>query len=63
MCEWRLGRETIDKNEKQFQKKKPESISVEEIISCLKRIRKSVEMWNKQSGRKGYLQYIDQFLV
>jgi hypothetical protein len=63
MCDWRLGREAIDKNEKQFQKKKPESISVEEIISCLKRIRKSVEMWNKQSGRKGYLQYIDQFLV
>jgi hypothetical protein len=63
MCEWRLGRETIAKMEKQFQKRKPESISVEELIACLKRIRKSVEMWNKQSGRKGYLQYIDQFLV
>ena len=63
MCEWRLGREAMDKKEKQFQKGKPESISVEEIIACLKRIRKSVEMWNKQSGRKGYLDYIDQFLV
>lgn len=63
ICEWRLGREAMDKKEKQFQKRKPESISVEEIIACLKRIRKSVEMWSKQSGRKGYLDYIDQFLV
>ena len=63
MCEWRLGRDTKDKNEKQLQKNKPESISVEEIIACLKRIRKSVERWNKQSGRKGYLDYIDHFLV
>lgn len=63
MCEWRLGREAIDKKEKRLQKGKPKSISVEEIIACLKRIRKSVEMWNKQSGRKGYLDYIDQFLV
>jgi hypothetical protein len=63
MCEWRLGREAIAKKEKQLQKRNPESISVEEIIVCLKRIRKSVEMWNKQSGRKGYLDYIDQFLV
>jgi hypothetical protein len=57
MCEWRLGREDIDKEEKL------EPVSVEEIIACLKRIRKSVEMWNKQSGRQGYLEYIDQFLV
>jgi exosortase/archaeosortase len=63
MCEWRLGRVKINKKEKQLQKIKTESISVEEIIACLKRIRKSVETWNKQNGRKGYLDYIDQFLV
>jgi len=63
MCEWRLGREAIDKKEKHLQTENIESVSVEEIIACLKRIRKSVETWTKQSGRKGYLQYIDQFLV
>jgi hypothetical protein len=63
MCEWRLGREAIDKTEKHLQAKNIKSVSMEEIIACLKRIRKSVETWNKQSGRTGYLQYIDQFLV
>lgn len=63
MCEWRLGREDIDKKERHIQTKKVKPILVEEIIACLKRIRKSVETWNKQGGRKGYLQYIDQFLL
>jgi hypothetical protein len=63
MCEWRLGREDIDKKERHLQTKKAKPISVEEIIACLKRIRKSVETWNKQGGRKGYLQYIDRFLM
>jgi hypothetical protein len=63
MCEWRLGRETIDKKEKHLQQKIPGSIPVEDIIACLKRIQKSVETWSKQGGRKGYLEYIDQFLV
>jgi len=63
MCEWRLGRETLDTEEKHLQMNITESASVEEIIACLKRIRKSVETWNKQGGRKGYLDYIDQFIV
>ncbi len=63
MCEWRLGREAIDTEEKHLQMKVTKSLSVEEMIVCLKRIRKSVETWNKQGGRKGYLEYIDQFLV
>jgi hypothetical protein len=63
MCEWRLGREAADTEEKHLQMEKPETVTVEEIIACLKRIRKSVETWNKQGGRNGYLHYIDQFLV
>jgi hypothetical protein len=63
MCEWRLDRKAIDKEELHLQMERPEPLTVEEIIACLKRIRKSVETWNKQSGRQGYLQYIDQFLV
>ncbi|MGE5377458.1 MAG: hypothetical protein ACM3XO_20560 [Bacteroidota bacterium] len=63
MCEWRLGRKAIFKKEKHLQVKKLGPLSVEEIIACLKRIRKSVETWTKQGGRKGYLEYIDQFLL
>jgi hypothetical protein len=28
-------------------------------MDCLKRIRKSVDLWNKQGGRQGYLYFID----
>ena len=37
-------------------------ITVEEIIACLKRIRKSVEGWYKRGGRRGYYEFIQQFV-
>jgi len=58
MCEWRLGRKIITAGE-EFVRVKPEPISLEEIMDCLKRIRKSVDLWNKQGGRQGYLYFID----
>jgi hypothetical protein len=58
MCEWRLGR--LDKEENQgWSRVKPEPITIDEIMDCLKRIRKSVALWNKQGGRQGYLYFID----
>lgn len=36
-------------------------VTVDEIIACLKRIRSSISMWTKQSGRQGYLTFADQF--
>ena len=58
MCEWRLGRKIITAGEK-FVRVKPEPITVDEIMDCLKRIRKSVDLWDKQGGRQGYLYFID----
>lgn len=58
MCEWRLGR-TIVTAGKPSIRVRPEPISVDEIMDCLKRIRKSVDLWNKQGGRQGYLYFID----
>ena len=58
MCEWRLGRKDVGVSGKSA-KVKPEPISVDEIMDCLKRIRKSVDLWNKQGGRQGYLYFID----
>ena len=42
--------------------KEEEYLSVSEIIACLKRIRKSIKMWQKEGGRQGYYQFINQFL-
>jgi len=58
VCEWRLGRSGEEKKGGWF-KVKPEPLSVDEIMDCLKRIRKSVDLWNKQGGRQGYLYFVD----
>jgi len=63
MCEWRLGREELVGSTRKPKGPSPSPISLDEIIACLKRIRKSVDMWNKRGGMRGYLQYIDQFIV
>jgi hypothetical protein len=57
VCEWRLGRRQEKK--RSWLKTQPQSISMDEIMDCLKRIRKSVDMWTKQGGRQGYLYFID----
>jgi hypothetical protein len=62
MCEWRLGRETLVDEEGQPMPSGPEPLTVDEIQACLKRIRKSVALWNKQGGTRGYLDYISHFL-
>ena len=41
----------------------PAPKTTEEIVACLKRIRKSVGLWTKQGGRQGYLTYIAQFIM
>ncbi len=57
MCEWRLGQK--DLTGKGFTRVKPEPVSIDEIMACLKRIRKSIDFWNKEGGRQGYLYFID----
>ncbi len=62
MCEMRLGRDSMrDKKGKEV-KLDMKPITVEEIIACLKRIRKSVEGWYKRGGRRGYYEFIRQFV-
>jgi hypothetical protein len=59
----RLGRENSESKDIGSSVSTPEPITVDEMIDCLKRIRKSVEKWNKQGGTRGYLQFIDQFIL
>jgi len=39
-----------------------EPLTLDEMIQCLKRIQHSVKKWNKMGGRKGYLDFIVQYV-
>jgi hypothetical protein len=36
--------------------------TTEEIVSCLRRLRKSAERWNKRGGQQGYLNFIVHYV-
>jgi len=63
MCEWRLGRQSLNSGTVERGETKPDELTVSDIVLCLQRIRSSVRLWNKQGGRQGYLDYVRQFLV
>lgn len=56
MCEFRLGRVKLSDQ--------PEitPIPLEDLVACLRKLRKSVDFWTEQGGRQGYLKYIENFL-
>ena len=62
MAEWRLGRSEARNEDDEPVEIPFEPITAQEMVDCLKRIRKSIDRWTKARGRKGYLSYIDQFL-
>jgi hypothetical protein len=57
ICEMRLGR-----NE-DAQALLGDTRPLDVIFTCLKKIRKSVDRWNKRGGRRGYLQFASQFIM
>ncbi|MBE8168153.1 MAG: hypothetical protein HAW66_07285 [Shewanella sp.] len=38
------------------------AISIDDLIKCLKVLRKSVQRWNKKFGRQGYLNFVANFV-
>ena len=62
-CEWHLGRASLSTKDGDDFPLPVEPLSLEEIAAILKRIRKSVRFWHKKAGRRGYLEYIDQFIL
>jgi len=67
VCEWRLGRDTIVTLEETRQRDLPVPLEIEplnpsELVLCLKRIHKSVKMWSKTHGRRGYLEFVSGFI-
>jgi hypothetical protein len=63
MCEWRLGRVSMEAKDDESTIGAPVPITTDALIGCLKRISKSVGKWNKRGGTRGYLQYVDQFIA
>ena len=59
ICDIRLGKKPLEKKDKKTLALEP--VEMDLMLKCLKRVRKSVQYWNKQSGTRGYLDYIRQF--
>lgn len=59
MCEFRLGRtaQVIHLQDISGEEKK-----VDEILACLRKVRKSVDRWNKRGGQQGYLRFVCQYV-
>ena len=62
MCEWRLGRKRPFAESNQPVGIEMEPKTIDEVIACLKRIRKSINRWNKVGGRQGYLIFVSDFI-
>ncbi|MBD0319169.1 MAG: hypothetical protein ICV87_02480 [Gemmatimonadetes bacterium] len=57
VCEWRLGRADLQG----FGATGPLN-TMDEIVACLKRVRKSAQRWTKRAGRQGYLSFVSKYV-
>jgi len=60
-CDWRLGRDSALSVDEPEGAPVP-TITVDEVLLCLKRLVKSVKTWSKEGGRRGYLDFIVQYV-
>jgi hypothetical protein len=58
MCEVRLGRSSFPGETVELESGTP----VPELVRCLREIQKSIPRWSRQGGRKGYLDFVSQYL-
>ncbi len=59
VCEWRLGR-TEEPEGLEVPPVQPTSL--DDIVSCLRKIRKSVDRWNSRGGPQGYLRFVSEYV-
>jgi hypothetical protein len=62
MCDFHLGRASTEDEEGKKVEAGVEPLTLEEIIACLKRILKSINTWYKRGGRRGYYEYVRQYV-
>jgi hypothetical protein len=58
ICEWRLGRAPAPGEAEEQESGMP----VGDLVRCLREIRKSIPRWTERSGRKGYLDFVSQYV-
>jgi hypothetical protein len=63
MCELRLGRSQLRDDSGEELGLLGEPIAVSDLVLCLKRIRKSIQLWRKEGGRRGYFEFVGHFLL
>jgi hypothetical protein len=61
MCELRLGRTELERDGEPIELEM-RTVTVSEMVDCLKRIRRSVQIWQKEGGRRGYYEFISGFM-
>jgi hypothetical protein len=59
ISDWQLGKTSMVDEE--GSPMTPRVITHDDMLACIKRLRKSVSTWNKNSGSRGYLEYVKQF--
>lgn len=62
MCEWRLGRGAPPGKTEGFSPRDVSPVTTDAIISCLRKLIKSVKRWNSVGGKQGYLNFIIQYV-
>lgn len=58
-CEWRLGRAPSPTD---AGVEMETGISVSDLVTALREIQKSIPRWSRQGGRRGYLEFVEQYL-
>ena len=62
ICEWRLGRKPDRPPLATGDQAELPLMPIEDLVACLRRLRKSVERWNRTGGQRGYLEFVSQFV-
>lgn len=61
VCGFYLGSQALTEERKPIQYSDP--LTLDEIITCLKRIHKSINTWTRENGRQGYLNFTRKFVL
>ena len=62
VCDWRMGRATVLTEDGKPPPVEMKMQTLAEIIACLQRILRSIEMWEKEGGRRGYFNFVSRFV-
>jgi len=57
VCEWRMGEEFSA----EFGPP-PRMHTVGDLLACVQRVRKSVRWWTREGGKRGYLEFVKQYV-